>query len=167
MKRILVTIIFTIVFANNIFNLYAENKTFSTWDSFEVDKLASIWLIKRFIAPDASIVIYPKGEVIKDGLQFDTPFSSISRKFNKSTFESLLEHYKIKDKKLSKICKLIHDIEINVWEKKVFQMSSEIKISIMEITDNGKDNEGIIEKSNKYFEQLYNNMTSELELLRK
>ena len=35
---------------------------FSTWDGFEVDKLASIWLIKRFIAPGAKVRLYPKGE---------------------------------------------------------------------------------------------------------
>ena len=46
---------------------------FTTWDGLETDKLASIWLIQRFISPGADVKFYPRNHVISDGVQFDTP----------------------------------------------------------------------------------------------
>ena len=137
---------------------------FSTWDGFEVDKLASIWLIKRFIFPGAKVHLYPKGEVIREGIQFDTPDSKISRKYNSSTFESLLEHYRIGDEKLIHMGRLIHDIEINTWEPKIFQQSREIEIIIMDLLDRyGKNNELIIKRASLYFDELYQNFPKAFE----
>jgi len=98
----------------------AEEKelVFSTWDGFEVDKCASIWLIKRFIDENAVIKFFPKGEIIKQGIAFDTPDAIFRRYHNMSTFESLLKHYKLNDPKLIHIGKIIHDIEVNIWKKK-------------------------------------------------
>ena len=41
---------------------------FCTWEGFEVDKCASIWLIKRFVDNNAVINFFPKGEAIKKGI---------------------------------------------------------------------------------------------------
>ncbi|MFH2091582.1 MAG: chromate resistance protein ChrB domain-containing protein, partial [Pseudomonadota bacterium] len=109
-KKTVILILILFSFAVNAFSA-----TFSTWEGFEADKLASIWLIKRFVSLDAKIVFYPKGQVMDDGIQFDTPYSKIKRRFNQSTFESLLEHYNLTDLKLQSMAKLIHDVEINVW----------------------------------------------------
>jgi hypothetical protein len=38
-----------------------EGLVFSTWEGFEADKCASIWLIKRFIDKNAVIKFFPKG----------------------------------------------------------------------------------------------------------
>ncbi|NOG84535.1 MAG: hypothetical protein D8M57_19710 [Candidatus Scalindua sp. AMX11] len=170
MKRALLIIIYSILSCQfSIINCQLTfskgEEVFSTWEGFEVDKLASIWLIKRFVAPDASIIVYPKGEIITRGVQFDTPHSKISRQFNISTFESLITHYKIDDKKLLNLGKLIHDIEINIWERKVYQESREIEESIIEILDRGEDNDEIINTSNGYFDRLFTNISDELELV--
>ncbi len=84
------------------FYVLAEQKVqiFSTWEGFEADKCASIWLIKRFIDKNAIIKFFPKGEIIKEGILFDTPDSKFRRYHNMSTFESILLHYNLKDPKL-------------------------------------------------------------------
>jgi hypothetical protein len=43
-------------------------------------------LSEGFVAPNAKIAIYPKKEVINEGIQFDTPYSPIKRKSNQSAF---------------------------------------------------------------------------------
>jgi hypothetical protein len=140
-----------------------EQKIFATWEGFEADKLASIWLIKRFIVPGASILIVPKGRVVTGAIQFDTPTAEITRKFNKSTFESFLDYYRIKDKKLINIGKLIHDIEINIWEKKLFKRTREVQIRTLEIMEKYRNNEEIIDKACEFFERLYETLPAELE----
>lgn len=149
-------LIVTVSLAINSVN--AEQTVYSTWNDFEADKLASVWLLKRFIAPDAQIEIYPKGQAIKRGIQFDTPFTDLSRKFNKATFEILLEYYRIKDKKLLKIGRIIHDIEINTWEQKLYKESKEIEMDIYKIIEETNSSSEIIGKSAKYFDRIYENL---------
>jgi len=138
--------------------LFADALVYSTWDDFEVDKLASIWLLKRFIAPGAKIEIYPKGRMIKKGIEFDTPYASLGRSFNRAAFEALLENYKMKDEKLVKMAKIIHDIEINVWQKKIFKKSRQIEQDVIQIINNDGSNDEIMEKAFKYFNVLYEEM---------
>jgi len=142
--------------------LGAEKK-FSTWEGFEPDKLASIWLIKRFVAPAAEINIVPKGKLISDGVQFDTADSDLGRKFNKSTFEMMIDQYRLKDKKLIAMGRLIHDIEINIWERKVFQSSRTVQTDIGQIINKYKQsNDETIRRSIAYFDALYENLPVEL-----
>jgi len=119
-KVIYLLLFFCLVISGPV--LSSENTTYSTWDDFEVDRLASIWLLKRFIAPDAVIKIYPKGEMIKEGIEFDTPYAELGRKFNKSAFEVLIDHYNIRDDNLVLISKIIirnyiYSIRINFCKR--------------------------------------------------
>ena len=115
MKRIFIIFIFLLLNVNLI-----KAETFSTWKGFEVDKCASIWLIKRFIDKNAKIKFFPKGNLITEGIPFDVPEAKLRRYHNMSTFESILKYYNLKDPKLIYIGKIIHDIEVNIWEKKKF-----------------------------------------------
>ncbi len=135
----------------------AEEKglVFSTWERFEVDKCASIWLIKRFIDENAVIKFFPKGEIIKEGIPFDTPDAIFRRYHNMSTFESLLKHYKLQDPKLIYIAKIIHDIEVNIWEKKVLKETLMVQDAVNKILWNVKDRNEVIQKSGNYFDSLY------------
>ena len=95
-----------------------EPVVFSTWESFEADKCASLWLIKRFIDPAATFRFYPSGARIDQGIAFDTPDALFRRTHTQSTFERLLDHYAIRDPMLHELGRIIHDIEINTWERK-------------------------------------------------
>ena len=135
----------------------AEEKPliFSTWEGFEVDKCASIWLIKRFIDQNAIIRFYPKGNEIKEGILFDTPDAKFRRYFNMSTYESLLRHYKIKAPRLIYIGKIIHDIEVNTWEKKVLKETRTVQDAVNKIIWESTEKKSLIKKTNKYFDSLY------------
>jgi hypothetical protein len=137
-----------------------QPSTFSTWEGFEVDKCASIWLIKGFVDQDAIIKFYPKGEPIKKGIPFDTPDAKLRRYHNMSTFESILKHYQLNDPKLIYMGKIIHDIEVNVWERKLMQETYPVKEQVNKIISNSTGNTEIIEKSVKYFNALYNEIST-------
>jgi len=140
---------------------FCEDKSivFSTWEGFEVDKCASIWLIKKFIDSNIKIKFYPKGTVIKDGIQFDTPNAELRRYHNLSTFETIIKKYKIQNSRLDYIAKIIHDIEINLWDYKVMQKTNHVKDSIISIITSAKnDKTRVIEESKKYFDHFYKNV---------
>ena len=142
-------------------NILAGQKgpVFSTWEGFEVDKCASIWLIKRFVDENAVIRFFPKGEAIKEGIPFDTPDAKFRRYHNMSTFESMLKHYKLKAPKLIYVGKIVHDIEVNIWERKVFNETHEVQDAVNRIICNSKNTDDVIEKSCKYFDGLYQEIT--------
>ena len=133
-----------------------ESKTvFSTWDIFEPDKLASIWLIKRFIDPEARIKLYPKGEPITEGIPFDTPDAEFRRYHNISTYEMFRQHYKIDDPRCRYISRIIHDIEINTWEKKVMVESRFMIDAVQKIVDDADSPDEIILKGIRLFDHFY------------
>lgn len=142
-------------------NIIAEQKSliFSTWEGFEIDKCASIWLIKRFIDENAIIKFFPKGEMIKEGILFDTPDAKLRRYHNMSTFESILKHYNLQDSKLIYIGKIIHDIEVNIWERKVLKETLMVQNAVNKIIADSKNSDDIIEKSGEYFDSLYMNLS--------
>ncbi len=138
-------------------DIYSESQTrvYATWDIFEVDKCASIWLIKRFIDSKAQIRLYQKGEHIKEGIPFDTPDAKFRRYHNASTYETLLTHYKLEDKHLIYIGKIIHDIEVNVWEKKTLPETRTVQQAVVEIINSSDTSDKIITRSMAYFDGLY------------
>ena len=135
--------------------LIFSGKIFFTWEGYEIDKYASIWLIKRFIDKNAEIKILPKYSNLSKGIPFDIPYAKLKRYYNMSTFETILKFYNIKDPKLTYIGKIIHDIEINIWEEKKFKETENLQNIFLKIVKNSKSYQEIIEKSCKYFDILY------------
>jgi hypothetical protein len=129
-----------------------EKVIFSTWDTFEVDKCASIWLIKRYISPQAEIRFFKKGEPIIEGIEFDTPSASFRRYHNKSTFEILLDHYELNEAKLTYIGRIVHDIEVNIWEKKIMEETPIMEKQVAAIISSHDKNQ-IVEQCYKYFNE--------------
>lgn len=128
---------------------------FSTWEIFEVDKLASIWLIKRFINPEAEIKLYPRGQRIEEGVPFDTPDANLRRYFNRSTYEMFMQQYGIGDARCLYIAKIVHDIEINTWEEKVMPESRTVIAAIQGIITGSSSSDEIIIRAVNYFDALY------------
>jgi len=153
--RFLCTFLFILVIPT-----YGENKSniFSTWEGFEVDKCASIWLFKSFINKNSEIKFFPKGTIISKGTPFDTPDAKLRRYHNMSTYETILKQYNLIDPKLLYIGKIIHDIEINIWDRKVIPETYIVKNDIINIIMKSKSNDRIIEKSINYFDLLYKNI---------
>jgi hypothetical protein len=121
----------------------------------ETDKLASIWLIKRFIDKDAEFKFYPKGEFITEGIPFDVPQAELRVYHNLSAFESIVRKFKIDDSTLKQIAQIIHDIEINFWGNKLRKESEELNKTIQEIIKSSKNNQDCLQRSFAIFNQLY------------
>ncbi len=133
----------------------AQGSVYSTWDTVEIDTCASAWLIKNFVDKEAQFRFYPKGEIITEGIPFDTPDAELRRTDNMSTFECVMKKFKINDPALKQIGEIIHDIEINYWGRKIKQESEELNKTIREIIDTSKNNQEKLQKSFPVFDNLY------------
>ena len=72
-----------------------------------------------------------------------------------STFESMLKHYDLRDPRLLYMGKIIHDIEINIWERKVMRETFEVQNTVDTIIMDSKKSSDVIEKSSDFFDLLY------------
>ena len=153
MRKIYIVIF--IIFLNISAFASDDKNIFSTWEGLEVDKCASIWLIKRFINTEAKIIFFPKGTQINRGIPFDTPDASLRRYHNISTFVSILKQYNIKDSALIHMGKIINDIEINKWHQKKFIKTPEVQKTINRIISETHSNKETLEKCFDYFDSLF------------
>jgi len=91
-----------------------RNRTWVTRQGVYVDRIASAWLIRRFIDPDARFkFVSGKGYRPADGeLRFDMYEAEFTHEGDKCTFEVLLERGALKDPALRAIAEIIHDIDL-------------------------------------------------------
>jgi hypothetical protein len=93
-----------------------EARTWVTRSGVKVDRLASAWLIRRFIDPAASFVFVAPDTVanpVADGLRFDMYEGEFTHSGNRCTFEVLLEVAgRTADPGLAAIAQIVHDIDL-------------------------------------------------------
>src|SRR5215475_10601480 len=91
-----------------------RNRTWVTREGVYVDRIASAWLIRRFIDPEAQFkFVSGKGYRPKEGeLRFDMFEAEFTHEGDKCTFEVLLERCGLKDAALRAIGEIIHDIDL-------------------------------------------------------
>jgi len=76
------------------------------------DRCASIWLIKTFIDKDAVFEFISRDSPIPKGaIPFTLPGAEIRPKNGKTTFDALVEKYKIEDPVIAEIQKILRDAE--------------------------------------------------------
>ncbi len=133
----------------------AIGQSYITWQGLEPDKLASLWLIKRFVDPQAEFVFVAKGSKISNGIPFDVPSAQYKRSHTQSTFECILQDQKLDNRQLRYIGQVIHDIEINTWDIKKIEQTHSIQSALQEIIDGEHDEQKGILKAIQFFDQLY------------
>jgi len=131
-----------------------QSHVYSTWPDMEMDKLASAWLIKRFVDHDAVFEFFPKGELITRGTGFDTPDSEFRHNGNYSTYETLSLKYHLNDPALVKIGQMVHQVEIEVWREQTGE-TMRLNQQLTEIMQKTEDNNEIFQKSFLIMDEQY------------
>ncbi len=89
-----------------------RGKTWATRKNIHIDRLTSAWLIRRFIDPRAKFIFAPERELPKNALPFDTFGVEFSHHGEDCTFETLLKIFRIRDRALSELSEIVHDIDM-------------------------------------------------------
>jgi hypothetical protein len=89
-------------------------RTWVTRQGVYVDRIASAWLIRRFIDPEARFKFVPaKGYSPGPGeLRFDMFEAEFTHQGDQCTFEVLLEQAGLDDPALRAIAEIVHDIDL-------------------------------------------------------
>ena len=78
-----------------------------------VDRLASAWLIRRFIDPEATFTFVDEAtDVPPEATPFDMPGADLSHHGSDCTFETLLARYETSDPALAEIARIVHEADI-------------------------------------------------------
>ena len=78
-----------------------------------VDRTACIWLIRRFIDPDASFAFFGDPVEAPEGAElFDVVGARLSHRGEDCSFETFLKEYDLEDPVLVEIAEIVHDADL-------------------------------------------------------
>jgi len=131
-------------------------KTWVTRKGIYVDRIASAWLIRRFIDPDARFkFVPPKGyKPLPGELRFDMFEAEFTHEGDRCTLEVLIERTGIHDPGLSPIAEIVHDIDLKD-SKFGRQDTPGIERLIAGIAMAHKDDENRLARGAAVFDDLY------------
>jgi len=91
-----------------------RRRTWVTRAGVHVDRMASAWLIKRFIDPDASFKFVPAKQYTPENgeIRFDMFDAEFTHDGDRCTFEVLVDRTSLNDRALRPIAEIVHDIDL-------------------------------------------------------
>ena len=132
-----------------------KGATWVTRKGVFVDRIASAWLIRRFIDPDAKFkFVAASGYTPLPGeLRFDMFRGEFTHEGDACTFETLMKRFHVKDARLRAIAEMVHDIDCK--DEKFERAEAPGLAAILKgITRQTDDDHKRIELGSQIFEQL-------------
>lgn len=77
-----------------------------------VDRIASAWLVKRFIDPEAQFRFAPPEEFPADAIPFDALGAQFGHQGEDCTFETLLKQCGLRDRRLAQLAEIVHEVDL-------------------------------------------------------
>ena len=77
-----------------------------------IDRLASAWLIRRFLDPDARFVFAPPTEFPPEAVPFDVMGAELGHQGEDCTFETLLKRSGLDDRRLAVLAEIVHEADL-------------------------------------------------------
>jgi len=92
---------------------HPSGATWTTRRGVQVDRIASAWLIRRFVDPRGRFrFVDPADPRRDDEVRFDMPDGDFSHEGDRCTFETLLARSGLRDRALHSVAEIVHDIDL-------------------------------------------------------
>ena len=131
-------------------------KKWITRKDIHIDRIASAWLIRKFIDPKAKFLFLSKSteKLPKDTIPFDMYGAEFTHQGDDCTFETLIKAFDLKDPALQLIAEIVHDIDLkdNKYDRKEAEGLGQIVTGLSQKLRN--DNK-LLEKGIEIFDALY------------
>ncbi len=144
--------------------MHKKDFTGRTWVTRKnpfVDRMASAWLIRKFIDSNAVFQFVDESEkanIPEGAVMFDTKGGDFTHKGDLCTFEVLVRSFGIKDRAVKKIAELVH--ELDVKDDKYHSLKAGgIEEILIGIRKSSKDDIEVLRKGMDVFEMLYASKT--------
>jgi hypothetical protein len=138
-----------------------RGRTWVTRSDVFVDRMASAWLIRRFVDPDARFRFVPgqNHRPAPGELRFDMFEGEFTHEGDRCTFEVLLERVGLQDAGLVQIGEIVHDIDLK--DGKFGRPETPgVELLIAGIARSEPDDERRIERGAALFDSLYSAASS-------
>jgi len=134
-----------------------QGRTWITRKRPFIDRMASAWLIKRFIDSDAAFDFIDEKDmdtIDKSLVTFDIRRGEFTHHGDMCTFEVIMRSFSLKDKTLKKMAEIIHDLDMK--DDKYGAAEAKGLENILEgIRRTAKNDRDALEKGMALFEMLY------------
>ena len=121
-----------------------------------IDRIASAWLIKRFIDPQAQFVFAPPAEFPRDAIPFDAPGVELSHQGEDCTFETLVKRARLRDRRLTRLAELVHEADLRDG-KYPHEAARGIDVAVRALLAASPDDHTVLANGMTLFEGLYTN----------
>ena len=131
-----------------------RGRTWVTRPRPHVDRIASAWLIRRFIDPEATFVFAPPAEFPADAIPFDAPNVELTHYGEDCTFETLVKRARLRDRRLARLAEIVHEADLRDG-KYVHEEARGIDAAIRGFLAASPDDHRVLEHGFALFEGLY------------
>jgi hypothetical protein len=119
-----------------------------------VDRVASAWLIKRFIDPAATFVFADPAAFPPDAIPFDVPGVDLTHHGEDCTFETLIRRARLRDRRLGRLAEIVHEADLRDG-KYPHEEARGIDVAIRALLAQSPDDHKVLEHGVALFEGLY------------
>ncbi len=119
-----------------------------------IDRIASAWLIKRFIDADAEFVFAEAADFPKDAIPFDAPGVELSHQGEDCTFETLVKRARLRDRRLTRLAEIVHEADLRDG-KYPHEEARGIDVAIRALLAASPDDQQVLAQGLALFEGLY------------
>lgn len=126
-----------------------------------IDRMASAWLIRRFVDPQAIFSFIDEKDLDglgEDMIAFDIQSGEFTHHGELCTFEVLIRSFGIKDRAVRKIAEIVHDLDLKD-EKYGHAEAAGIEEVLTGIRKMTRDDSEMLEKGIAVFEMMYQSRT--------
>ena len=133
-----------------------------TWKNIGVDRMACIWLIRRWIDPAAEFSFIPVGEkpLPEHGEPFDIPGARYSHHGGHCTFYALFHQHDIQDPILKRIAQMVDEAD-EIQEVTLEPAALGLDLICRGLSRISRDDFEALERGNLLYEALYAQLESD------
>ena len=133
-----------------------------TWKNIGVDRMACIWLIRRWIDPAAEFSFLPMGTTPRreDGEPFDIPGARYSHHGGHCTLYTLLNEQKLDDPILERIAQMVDEAD-ELQDVMIEPVALGLDLICRGLSRISKDDFEALERGSLIYEALYAQLSSD------
>ena len=136
-----------------------RGRTWVTRPRPQVDRIASAWLIKKFIDPTATFSFAAPAAFPPDAIPFDAPNVDLTHHGEDCTFETLVKRAGLRDRRVKRLAEIVHEADLRDG-KFPHEEARGIDVAIRAFLAASPDDHRVLEQGMTLFEGLYANTST-------